>query len=360
MHTTKSSPNAATARHQFFYEPRFDYLRIALASIVMFSHDNIVTWSRAGNLAVQVFFALSGWLIGRILLKTSKSDIFDFYYNRALRIWIPYYIGVFLLAAASLLKESVTPAWIEFFFYKATFVYNFFGPPQLAQRMTEMPLTGTGNHFWSVNAEEQFYLLAPVVLTLTVKRLPSKMALWFLATLLAFKLNFYPAIFLGVAASLIEKAHPGAAAHSCAKPVAAAVSVTTFALLLTSPGKYDLLAPFFSVAIVILLAGAGSHSATGKFLGGISYPLYLNHWIGVFAANALARVSGLEYAPLRQAVACIISYAVAAALYLTVDRVIKENRERFRTKRVAVAITVIAYGTPVLGILGGLHYSGIL
>jgi len=29
-----------------------------------------------------------------------------------------------------------------------------------------MPLKGTGNHFWSINAEEQFHLFAPLLLTI--------------------------------------------------------------------------------------------------------------------------------------------------------------------------------------------------
>ena len=43
---------------QTTYYPYFDYLRIALATIVMLA--------QSGNLAVQMFFDLSGWLIGGI------------------------------------------------------------------------------------------------------------------------------------------------------------------------------------------------------------------------------------------------------------------------------------------------------
>ena len=75
------------------YYPYFDYLRIALATIVMLGHDGLIRWGQSGNLAVQVFFALSGWLIGGILLRLSTDDLPRFYFNRALRIWIPYYIA---------------------------------------------------------------------------------------------------------------------------------------------------------------------------------------------------------------------------------------------------------------------------
>jgi len=145
------------------YYPAFDYLRFVLAMTVVFSHSGLIAWDGAGGFAVQVFFALSGWLIGGILLRSKPTDLPQFYFNRAARIWIPYYIGIFLLMAASLLKDQVTQKWIEIFSYDLTFVYNLFGPPQLAEFKDAMPLQGTGNHFWSICAEEQFYLVAPLI-----------------------------------------------------------------------------------------------------------------------------------------------------------------------------------------------------
>src|ERR1700716_2375918 len=148
------------------YYPAFDYLRITLAMVVAVGHSGIPMWDAAGNYAVQVFFALSGWLIGGILLRSSPSDFPTFYFNRAARIWIPYFIAIILLIGASLLKEGITSKWLEIFFFGVTFFYNFFGPPQLASSVMAMPLQGTGNHFWSICAEEQFYLLAPFLIAI--------------------------------------------------------------------------------------------------------------------------------------------------------------------------------------------------
>ncbi|SRR6266851_1166741 len=148
------------------YYPAFDYLRITLATAVAAGHADLITWSQAGNLSVQVFFALSGWLIGGILLRSSPDDLPRFYFNRAARIWIPYFVAVAILIVVSLLRDTVTTKWIEIIFYKITFVYDFFGPPQLAEFGNAMPLKGTGNHLWSICAEEQFYLVAPIFITL--------------------------------------------------------------------------------------------------------------------------------------------------------------------------------------------------
>jgi peptidoglycan/LPS O-acetylase OafA/YrhL len=72
-----------------------------------------------------VFFALSGFLIGGILLNSDAKDVPRFYFNRSTRIWIPYAIAIALLLTVTLLKQGWpdTKMW-EFFTYKATFVYN--------------------------------------------------------------------------------------------------------------------------------------------------------------------------------------------------------------------------------------------
>src|SRR5690242_14481489 len=69
----------------------FDVLRFLLAFAVLLSHMKLLAWAQAGNLAVQVFFALSGWLIGSILCNTKPGELNRFYFNRATRIWIPYF-----------------------------------------------------------------------------------------------------------------------------------------------------------------------------------------------------------------------------------------------------------------------------
>ena len=153
------------------YYPWFDWLRLALAATVLASHEGLIRgWPDAGNFAVQVFFSLSGWLIGDLLFNLPRGQLRKFYFNRALRIWCPYFLALSFLVGASLLRDKITLKWAEFVFYKSTSVYNLFGMPQLAIHRSEMPLFGTGSHFWSVNAEEQFYLLAPLVLVVLPRK----------------------------------------------------------------------------------------------------------------------------------------------------------------------------------------------
>jgi peptidoglycan/LPS O-acetylase OafA/YrhL len=144
----------------------------------MFYHDGAIGWHHAGNFAVQVFFALSGWLIGGILLKMDPSGLPRFFFNRAIRLWIPYYIALFCLLFVSVIREPITYKWLEIVAYKVTFVYNLFGTPQLLEFAAMMPQKGTLTHVWSVNAEEQFYLLAPLLLVLLAKQFGRSTLVW--------------------------------------------------------------------------------------------------------------------------------------------------------------------------------------
>jgi peptidoglycan/LPS O-acetylase OafA/YrhL len=161
----------------------FDYLRFVLAAGVLAFHADAqgVLPKYLGDLCVKVFFALSGFLIGGILLRTRPKDLPRFYFNRVTRIWIPYAIAIALLFTATVVyQQPLTFRTGEFFFYKISFVYNLFGPPQLERFRALMPLNGTGNHFWSICLEEQFYLLAPlVIIFLRPLRVPFLIAIWF-------------------------------------------------------------------------------------------------------------------------------------------------------------------------------------
>lgn len=300
------------------YYPYFDFLRFFLASVVMFYHGDLIEWTYAGKLAVEVFFALSGWLIGGILLKTRSEDMPKFYFNRAIRIWIPYYLAFTLLILASLLKEPITDKWLEFVFYKFTWVYNIFGPPQLAEWGDMMPLDGTGNHFWSVNVEEQFYLVAPLLLVV-VPKIGKSLITWCLLSVLLLFVGSYVTLCLGVIAAIVNNRFPKIIMCDTTRLISAVISIGAFILLLTT-ASYKLVAPIFAISIVLALTIKGKKTGAGALLGGISYPLYLNHWIGLISTNAIFKVFALEASPIEHFIYAFISYALATFLYIIVDK----------------------------------------
>lgn len=110
-----------------------------------------------GWVGVDLFFVLSGFLMGRIiLLEYDKMGSFDarrFLIRRAFKLWPIFYI--FLLAQ---LLFGDNP-WQTFLFQNAFHVQNYTG--------------SSHSHLWSLAVEEQFYvvlaLIAPLVLRSRVR-----------------------------------------------------------------------------------------------------------------------------------------------------------------------------------------------
>jgi peptidoglycan/LPS O-acetylase OafA/YrhL len=336
------------------YYPYFDYLRIVLASIVMFVHEGLITWAKGGALAVDVFFALSGWLIGGILLQISSKDLPRFYFNRAIRIWIPYFITFILLITVSVIKkEPITTKWMEFVFYKLTFVYNLFGPPQLAEHIKDMPLAGTGNHFWSVNAEEQFYLLAPLLIVL-IPKIGRSIGFWIFMSAITWYFDLYAPMAFGVLAAVVHSRYP----HFYSKVGWRLCCLSLFTAssigMAVASENYRLLSPIFSISLVLLLAVKGEATPIGKFLGGISYPLYLNHWIGIFFCNWVLAPFGLKTSMVRWVLATIVNYAIASFLYWFVDRKLAAQRNHLFTEFRGKIVICAAYTITLIGIVVGL------
>ena len=337
------------------YYPWFDWLRITLAFAVLLGHDGLLNgWSHAANFAVQVFFALSGWLIGGILLNISTVDLPKFYFNRALRIWVPYFFALALLVLASLLHDAITPKWLEFVFYKLSFVYNLFGPPQLAAYKLAMPLQGTGNHFWSVNAEEQFYLLAPLLLVMMPARIGKKIFTWVALALLAWFFGEYASIVFGVLAAILIKHFGNIHLTKIARII---FSLTIFLSIAGFIGgiNYERIAPFCAISIVMLLATTGKQTALGTFVGGVSYPLYMNQWIGGFVTNAIFKHFGSHESGFKHLLTIVLSLLIASVFYWCIDKQILAARPKLYTLARGKLITVIAYGSVLIGLCVGLY-----
>ncbi len=343
--------SALNKQNETPYYPWFDWLRAAAAATVMLSHGGAIPWGNAGNFAVQVFFALSGWLIGALLLELGAQDLPRFFFNRATRIWVPYYLAAAMLLTLSVLREPITPKWIEFVTYKLTFVYNLFGTQQLAQFENAMPQKGTLNHFWSVNAEEQFYLVAPWFLVLAARYGGGAILTWvILAIASMFLIPYYIAIVLGVLSAIVVRRFGPIHLSPLGRSVIAAMFATSV-LGLVLDLNYPLIAPFAGLCIVLLLAVPGSKTAIGTVAGGMSYPLYLNHWMGFYAAHFL-----LKRAPFWVATAfsSALSITVAVALYWFVDRQLLLRRRGWYTTRGGYALTACAYAMIVVGVAYGL------
>jgi peptidoglycan/LPS O-acetylase OafA/YrhL len=162
-----------TTQHQYF--PNLDGLRfIGSLTILLLHIENIkashgiasISWvnkdNPLGELAVSLFFVLSGFLITYLLLKeqetSSTINIKGFYIKRILKIWPLYYfigvVGFFLLPWFESFVDS--SGGIKYHLWPDLFLYCLFLPTTSASQ--SMGAT------WSVRVEEAFYLLWPLLL----------------------------------------------------------------------------------------------------------------------------------------------------------------------------------------------------
>jgi peptidoglycan/LPS O-acetylase OafA/YrhL len=179
--------------------PELDGLRglaILLVIFYHYTHGNLLTRSNglafyvqraagAGWSGVDLFFVLSGFLIGGILIDARGSQSFfqTFYIRRFFRIipiyysWIFLYIALVATAGAAIQARSfsgkVLPngceVYAHFLFIQNLVPFNFSAMPGIWGLWF--------SHLWSLAVEEQFYLIAPLMIAwLTPRHLPAALA----------------------------------------------------------------------------------------------------------------------------------------------------------------------------------------
>lgn len=150
------------------YIPELDGLRAVAVMLVMAFHSQAPIIS-GGFLGVDVFFALSGFLITGILLREidgiGKIQYRRFYLNRFARLTPPLLLllALYLLIAPTLwpdysghLRDAMLSAA-----YLSDFSKVFLGAPDMLR------------HTWSLSVEEHFYILWPLILA-PLARLPKQ------------------------------------------------------------------------------------------------------------------------------------------------------------------------------------------
>ncbi len=161
-------------------EKRFDYFdglrAISILCVILyhtsqsFKLDSVLMDS--GNIGVDLFFIISGFLITTLLIREKEKygqiNLKNFYIRRILRIFPLYYLllffHLFLVIYVLNAKYPVeSQQFLNNFKYFFTYTSNWF-----VNRNEE---TRTIFYYaWSLAAEEQFYLFWPLILYICVKR----------------------------------------------------------------------------------------------------------------------------------------------------------------------------------------------
>jgi peptidoglycan/LPS O-acetylase OafA/YrhL len=346
--------------------PELDGLRGTAILLVMVGHYFSVPgvgavsllngyWFRLGWTGVDLFFVLSGFLIGGILLEARGSSNYfkTFYARRFFRI-IPLYY-----------------AWILLYVILAPLIRIFFservGPVQqvdgsilahlfFLQNFHEFLKSGASfwwfSSTWSLAVEEQFYLAAPLLVRYLSRR--SLATVLVLVTLVAPILRFVvrnyvsdgawlayrlmpcraDALAVGVLAALIWNSPKGRAWLERQTLILYGLFAFLFygvaylwrwssdpMLLLTQTAGYTLIALFFAVLLLLVLTER-TFLLSGvmrlgflRELGGISYCVYIIHTAVYFFCHqlilrALPAVTDVR-AALVTFLAALLTYAIA-------------------------------------------------
>lgn len=288
------------------YRPEIDGLRALAVIPVIFFHGGLPGFS-GGFVGVDVFFVISGFLITSLLvndLANGSFSLLKFYERRARRILPALFLVVAVCAPAawflfpknqlaefgkSILSISVFAS--NFFFWKHTGYFE--------TKAEVKPLL----HTWSLSVEEQYYIVAPILLWMLWRYrkealLPALLALALISLIIAeYSARLWPdaAFFLphtrawelaiGAIAALAVKQPGGARSNnvlSLAGLVMIAAAIVLYDESTPFPGLYALV-PTLGTALVLLYAGPGTLANRLLSLrifvgiGLISYSAYLWH-----------------------------------------------------------------------------------
>ena len=150
-----------------------DGLRGAACIIVIVSHyfgevTHGIKIAMAGWVAVDIFFVLSGFLIGRLILeKKDSANFFTVFYMRRVCRLVPAYL--FAICAIFALIELLPSPWVDAGQRFPMIAYLGF-----VQNFWMVSTDSIGAHWlaptWTLAVEEHFYVLVPALIVFTPRR----------------------------------------------------------------------------------------------------------------------------------------------------------------------------------------------
>lgn len=289
------------------YRAEIDGLRaVAVIGVVLYHFD--MPGLPGGFTGVDVFFVLSGYLIGAILwreyLVRGRVDLVRFYLRRFRRLapaWTVMALAVFVAGWFILLPHDFRELG-KSLIASTLFVANIHfwrGSGYFDSVAEEKPLL----HMWSLSLEEQFYVVLPLLLLLCARR--PRLALWLLGgcgvvslgLALAFtRQNQTAAFFLfpfrawellaGVLLAILVSRRPGPVSGAAASVAGLALVILGMTLVHPQAGFPGPLALLPVVGTLLLIWNGRAANPVNRalswgpvrWIGLISYSLYLWHW----------------------------------------------------------------------------------
>ncbi len=299
-----------------------------------------------GTDAVNLFFVLSGFLITYLLLNehahTGQVNIRHFYIRRVLRIFPVYYLMIFtVLLLFQSPSDPTLLVLVLFFLNNLAFVLYFPFPPL--------------EHLWSIAAEEQYYLVAPLL-----ARYPHKILVWslrfvavwwaVLIVLTLFANNLVLAFMEMSRFDFIALGGIVAYLHYHQAPVLrwlrwwpvqlAAFGVMLWTIMFTTPTYYFFQTTPVTLAFVVMIYNMAAGAWYGRlldrpfldYMGNLSYSLYVYHPLFVLIFYALFYDTLPHYDIIAYPVVIGVALLASWMSYRYVERPIMKYKKRFSVR----------------------------
>jgi peptidoglycan/LPS O-acetylase OafA/YrhL len=371
------------------YQPALDGVRAFAVLAVMLYHAG-QSWAIGGYLGVDVFFVLSGFLITSLLVQewceVGRIDLRAFWVRRAKRL-LPA-LGVVMLGIITYAAVFAAPGEVDTIRsdafaslgYVANWRFILSGQSYFAQFTQPSPL----KHMWSLAIEEQFYLFWPLVVVgvlavwKSVRAVVVLSVAMIIGSALLMAVLYHPhqdpsrvyygtdtrvqSLLVGAVAGVLLLIHGPIRSRGallglrCAAALGALYVVwECWRMSERTDNLYRggfLLSALAVVAVVASVTqphrgalGAFLSLPPLRFIGRISYGLYLWHWPVYLTLTATRTgVSGTALLLLRLAV----TTAFAVASFVLIERPVRSGR--LRVPRPAVLIP-LAFAMLVAGVV---------
>lgn len=337
------------------YRADIDGLRAIAVLLVIFYHVGFDFFS-GGFIGVDVFFVISGYLITSIIKNEIELNQFSFsaFYARRIKRIIP---GLFFVMVVTSIVSvfNLFPddfiSYAESLKYTSLSISNYFfikhSSDYFAQSVEQLPLL----HTWSLSVEEQFYIIWPIVLLLSVRllkgcfNLAKTIAVIFLiisCIYSSYLVHVWPAaayysigsrafeLLVGCSIALTDiKLARSRWLNSLMSVISLLIIVVTAVIFNKNssfPGYLALIPSAF--AAVFIITGSGSQGLANKiisnrvsvYIGKISYPLYLWHWPII----AFINYREIEKTHLVSILIIFVTFALSIFTYHCIEKPVKK------------------------------------
>jgi peptidoglycan/LPS O-acetylase OafA/YrhL len=351
-----TAPLAPLSTRSPYYFPEIDGIRAIAVLMVVFCHAKFTGFT-GGFVGVDLFFVISGYVVTLAITRQQNAGQFslsDFYARRMRRLLPALYVVALATLAFCLL--FVFPEHTFKLIKNLGFLVLFSSNLYLSRttgyfgiESTKQPLL----HTWSLSVEEQFYLILPLCLVLLARVKPRMRSIALCAALLlalAYSIvhtaKVGPAAYYLLPGRLFEFLFGAVLALAIGRLAALGPRIANLLVVLgigavafcslrygpetVMPGTNAILPCLAAVLLIVGGRYAGAlHPVLSnrplRYLGRISYPLYLWHWPLIFAFNRFGLGSSAG-----MGLALALSVVLAALTHRWIEQPWRARSERPR------------------------------